>query len=126
MSIPMPLLICHCCKIVSVLLVIQYNTKPAGKKKNITENAIGMIHISLACKGSGGVGFNAVCMNVVKVMITGRIKNGSLVDKSVIQRIHGALRISTLDSSTQYKAINTGIWTMIGKQPPNGLTFSSL
>ncbi len=37
----------------------------------------------------------------------------------------GALRISTVDSSTQYSAMNTGICTMMGKQPPMGLTFSS-
>ena len=53
------------------------------------------------------------------------MKYGSGADRSWIQPIHGALRISTLDSSTQYSAMNTGIWIMIGKQPPIGLTFSS-
>jgi hypothetical protein len=62
---------------------------------------------------------------VVSVITTGRMKYGSGVDRSWIQPIQGALRISTLDSSTQYSAMNTGIWTMIGRQPPIGLTFSS-
>ncbi|MNF18606.1 hypothetical protein D3C80_2227890 [compost metagenome] len=53
------------------------------------------------------------------------MKYGSGDDRSVIQPIHGALRISTLDSSTQYSAMNTGIWMMMGRQPPMGLTFSS-
>ena len=62
---------------------------------------------------------------VVSVITTGSTKNGSLVERSVIQPIQGALRISTEDSSTQYNAMKTGIWIMIGKQPPRGLTFSS-
>ena len=72
-STPMLLLICHCCKIVKVLFVIQYSTKPAGKKKNMTENAIGMIHINRACSGSGGTGFKAVCMKVVAVITAGKM-----------------------------------------------------
>jgi hypothetical protein len=55
-------------------LVIQYKTKPAGKKKNITLKASGMIHIILACMGSGGAGFKAVWSSVVKVMNNGKMK----------------------------------------------------
>ena len=36
-------LIDHCCAIDRQLFTTQYSTRPAGKKKNITENAIGMI-----------------------------------------------------------------------------------
>src|SRR5687768_3349222 len=122
---PMRVLISHCCAIDSTLFVIQYSTRPDGKKKNITENASGMNHISLACIGSGGVGFSAVCSKVVSVITSGRMKNGSGAARSLIQPTQGAPRISTLDSSTQYRAMNTGICTMIGRQPPMGLTFSS-
>ena len=66
----------------NTLLVIQYNTKPAGKKKNITLKASGMIHIILACMGSGGAGFSAVCSKVVSVMNNGKMKYGSGADKS--------------------------------------------
>ena len=59
------------------------------------------------------------------VISSGRMKYGSLADRSWIQPIHGALRISTLDSSTQYSAMKNGICTTIGRQPPSGLTFSS-
>ena len=78
----MRVLMTHCCAIDNTLLVIQYNTKPAGKKKNMTLNASGMIHIILACIGSGGAGFNAVCSKVVSVMNSGKIKKGSGADKS--------------------------------------------
>ncbi len=46
------------------------------------------------------------------------MNSGSLADRSVIHKIQGAWRISTLDSSTQYSAMNTGIWIMMGRQPP--------
>ena len=69
----MRVLIIHCCAIDRMLLVIQYKTKPDGKKKNMTEKASGIYHIILACKGSGGVGFNAVCKSVVKVMTRGKM-----------------------------------------------------
>ena len=106
---PMRVLIIHCCAIDKMLLVIQYNTKPAGKKKNMTEKISGMNHISLACIGSGGAGLSAVCNKVVKVMTKGKMKNGSGAERSLIHKIQGALRISTLDKSTQYRAMNTGI-----------------
>ncbi len=105
----MRVLITHCWAIDRMLLVNQYSTKPAGKKKNITLNTSGMIHIILACIGSGGAGLSAVCSNELSVISTGKIKNGSGEDRSAIQPIQGALRISTLDSNTQYSAINTGI-----------------
>src|SRR2546422_11770054 len=122
---PIRVLINHCWAIDRMLLVIQYSTRPAGKKKNITLKTSGMNHISLACMGSGGAGLSAVCSMVVRVMTMGRMKKGSGEDRSLIHKIQGALRISTLDSSTQYNAMNTGIWIMMGKQPPMGLTFSS-
>ncbi len=61
----------------NTLLVIQYNTKPDGKKKNITLKANGMIHINLACIGSGGAGFKAVCNTVVSVMTIGKMPTGT-------------------------------------------------
>ena len=70
----MRVLITHCCAIDKMLLVIQYSTKPDGKKKNITLNTSGMIHIILACIGSGGAGLSAVCSKVVKVMTNGKMK----------------------------------------------------
>ena len=71
---PMRVLIIHCCAIDKMLFVIQYSTRPDGKKKNITENTSGMIHISLACIGSGGAGLSAVCSMVVRVITRGKIK----------------------------------------------------
>ena len=65
-----------------MLLVIQYSTRPEGKKKNITLKTNGMIHIILACRGSGGAGLSDVCNTVVKVMIKGKIYKGSGDDKS--------------------------------------------
>ena len=108
-STPSCLLIIHCWAIDKMLLVSQYSTSPEGKKKNITLNASGMIHISLACIGSGGVGFNQVCNKVDKVISTGKMKYGSGDAKSWTQAIQGASRISTVDKSTQYSAMKTGI-----------------
>ena len=121
----MRVLMTHCWAIDRMLLVSQYSTRPAGKKKNITLNTSGMIHIILACIGSGGCGFSAVCSMLLTVISSGRMNKGSGAERSWIHKIQGALRISTLDSSTQYSAMNTGIWTRMGKQPPIGLTFSS-
>ena len=45
---PSCLLIIHCWAIDKILLDNQYNTKPAGKKKNMTLKASGMNHIILA------------------------------------------------------------------------------
>src|SRR4051812_5344087 len=107
----MRVLISHCCAMDSRMLVIQYSTRPDGKKKNITENASGMIHIIWAAMGWGGGGLSAVCSMVVRVITAGRMKYGSGAARSWIQPTHGALRISTVDSSTQYSAMNTGICT---------------
>jgi len=61
-SRPMTRFMCHCWKICSELLISQYSTRPAGKKMNITENAIGMICITFACTGSWiGVGDSFTC-----------------------------------------------------------------
>src|SRR5690606_9537424 len=96
------------------------------KKKNMTEKTSGMIIIIFACIGSGGVGFSLTWMNIVAAITSGRIKYGSGAARSWIQPIHGASRISTDASSTQYSAMNTGICTTIGRQPPSGLIFSVL
>jgi hypothetical protein len=66
-------LIIHCCAIASRLLTNQYKTRPAGKKMNITLNTSGMIHIILACIGSGGVGFSQVWNSVEAVIRAGRM-----------------------------------------------------
>src|SRR5690554_8188245 len=108
------------------LLTTQYSTSPAGNQRKKKVKIIGNSFITLACIGSGGVGLSCCCTNILKPMIIGRIKYGSLLDKSVIHSIQGAWRISTLSSSTQYKDKNTGICTKIGKQPPSGLIFSFL
>src|SRR5690606_35159768 len=89
-STPRRLLITHCWAIDSTLLVIQYSTRPAGKKKNITLNTSGMIHISRACIGSGGVGLSQVCSSVVAVITRGRMNHGSGAERSLIHRIQGA------------------------------------
>ena len=116
----------YCCAIDRMLFVSQYSTRPAGKKKNITEKASGMIHIIRACTGSGGVGFSQVCSIVVPVIRSGRMKYGSFAERSVTQPSQGAFLISTVDSSTEYSAMKKGICTRMGRQPPSGLTFSSL
>ena len=54
----------------------------------------------------------------------GRIKRDPWQDKSCIQNIKGACLNSTASDNTQYKAMNTGICTKMGKQPPSGFTFS--
>ena len=94
-------MISYCCAIDRMLFVSQYSTRPAGKKKNMTEKTSGMIHIILACTGSGGVGFSQVCNSVEHRHQQRQDEEGSFADRSVIQPIHGAFRISTLDSSTQ-------------------------
>ena len=58
---------------VSRLLTTQYSTKPAGKKKNITEKTIGMIFIIFACIGSVGGGLRKVWANIVPAIISGRM-----------------------------------------------------
>ena len=79
-----------------------------------------MYIITLACTGSGGVGFNFVWINIEIAIIIGNIPIGILnpispliavsgFDKSCIHPIQGAPRISTLNNKTQYKDMNTGI-----------------
>src|SRR5690606_8060405 len=108
------------------LLTTQYSTSPAGNHRKKKVKIIGNSFITLACIGSGGVGLSCCCTNMLKPMMIGRIKYGSLLDKSDNQNIQGAWRISTLSSNTQYKERKTGICTKIGKQPPSGLIFSFL
>src|SRR5262245_34236990 len=100
----------HCCAIDSRLFVSQYSTRPAGKKKNMTLNASGMIHISLACTGSGGVGLSQVWNIVDKVINTGSgptgiwihgmVKNSASALARSLTYSQLALCISTDDSST--------------------------
>src|SRR6218665_238281 len=107
-----------------MLLVSQYSTRPDGKTKNITLKASGMIHIILACIGSAGAGFSQTWNRLDAVISSGRVKWGRRADRSVIQPSHGAPRISTVDSSTQYSAMKNGICSRIGRQEPMGLIFS--
>src|SRR5688572_12168811 len=99
--------ITHCWTMENMLLTTQYSTRPEGKKKNITEKISGIHSIIFACSGSGGVGLSLVCTNIVAAITTGRMYQGSGVERSWIQPIHGALRISTAASNTQYSAMNT-------------------
>ena len=73
LSTPICRLMTHCCAIDSKLLVNQYSTNPAGKKKNMNEKTKGIIHIIFACKGSAGAGFNQVWNRVDIVMSKGKI-----------------------------------------------------
>src|SRR4030095_10250688 len=86
----------------------------------------GMSAMTLAWTGSGGVGLSLYWTIIVTTMTTGSTNQGSGVARSCTQKIHGALRVSTLATSTQYRAMNTGICTRIGRQPPSGLIFSVL
>ena len=70
---PNILLICHCCAIDNRLFTTQYKTKPAGKKKNMTENTSGMYIITFAWIGSGGVGFSLVCTNMETAIMIGKM-----------------------------------------------------
>ena len=79
-------LICHCWAIERMLLTNQYSTSPEGKKKNMMPNANGMIIITLACTGSGGVGFIFVCTSIDTIISAGSTYQGSCADRSVIQR----------------------------------------
>ena len=99
----------HCCPIDKTLLTTQYKTKPDGKNKNITENNKGINNIILACTGSAGAGLNLVVMYIEMAYKTGKINHGSGLDKSVIQPIQGAPRISTEACNTQYKDKKIGI-----------------
>src|SRR5690606_15940115 len=114
----------RCWMMDTMLFTHQYSTRPAGNMNIIPPNTSGMIIMIFAWVGSGGVGFSLICRNIVAIMIAGRMNQGSRTDRSWTHRIQGAPRISTLPSSTQYSAMNTGICTTIGRQPPSGLIFS--
>src|SRR3546814_21102615 len=86
-------------------------------------NTKGMIIMILACVGTGGVGLSLICRNMVAIMKAGNMNQGSRTERSWIQSIQGAQRISTLPSNTLYKEMNNGICTTMGKQPHRGLIF---
>src|SRR5690606_1755962 len=90
----------HCWAMDRTLLTTQYSTRPAGNQRKKKVKMIGISFITLACMGSGGVGFRRIWMNMVAPMMIGRRKYGSLIDRSVSQLCHVTLRISTLSSST--------------------------
>ena len=46
-------------------------TNPAGNVANKNKKTIGKYVIIFACNGSGGVGFNLVCKNIVKAIKIG-------------------------------------------------------
>ena len=91
----------HCCAIDSTVLVTQYSTSPAGKNAKVTDMASGMIMNTFCCTGSPACGLSLYCTNIAAAMIAGSMKNGSRDDRSWIQNMNGAWRISTLSSSTQ-------------------------
>ena len=72
------------------LLTTQYNTKPEGNQRKKKVKIIGNNFITFACIGSGGVGLSFCCTNILAPIMIGKIKNGSLLDKSVNQNIKGA------------------------------------
>src|SRR3569832_1935082 len=109
-----------------MLLTILFCFWLVGKKMIFLVNATGMIFMILACIGSIGCGLSLTSRIDVMPMMIGRMKKGSGAVRSWIQPSHGAPRISTAASNTQYNAMNTGIWIRIGKQPPSGLIFSVL
>src|SRR5690606_33997046 len=77
-----PRVIDHCCAIDKVLLTHQYSTRPAGKKNIIPPKTSGMIIMTLAWMGSGGVGFSLICRNMVAIITAGRMKYGSRTERS--------------------------------------------
>src|SRR3546814_20960147 len=78
-------------------------------------NTKGMIIMILACVGSGGVGLSLICRNMVAIMKAGNMNKGSRPERSWIQSIQGAPRISTLPRHTQYKEIHHGSCTTMGQ-----------
>ncbi len=57
--------------------------------------------MTLACIGSGGGGLSFCWKYIAAPISSGRMKNGSRTDRSMIQSMNGACRISTLSSNTQ-------------------------
>ena len=108
-------------------LVHQYSTRPDGKKAIMTPKTSGIAVIIFFCIGSmPGVGVIFWVRYITARLIAGRMKYGSGAVRFWIQPIHGAWRISTDSRSIQYSAMNTGMVTRIGRQPPIGLIFSFL
>src|SRR5207244_11546466 len=105
LSPSMPRLIIHCCRIVSALFVTQYSVRPAGNENSAALKARGISHIILACTGSAGVGCSETWISDVAVIRIGRIAYGSMMDRSWIQPIQGAPRISADEVSTVYSAM---------------------
>ena len=68
---------------------------------NMKVMTTGMNAKTFACTGSGGVGFSLNCPNIAAPIRIGSTKYGSRDDRSWIQPMNGAWRISTLSSSTQ-------------------------
>ena len=99
----------HCWAMDRMLFVSQYSTRPEAKMKNITLKTSGMISIILACVGSAGFGLSFTWMNIVAIMMSGRMNQGSGAARSLIHRIQPEPRSSTEARSTQYRARNTGI-----------------
>src|SRR5688572_14224758 len=91
-------LIFHCWAIDRTVLVSQYSTRPAGNHMNMKVMITGMNANTFACTGSGGVGFNLYCANIATPISTGSTKYGSRDERSWIQPMNGAWRISTLSS----------------------------
>src|SRR6185312_1384310 len=120
-------------------------TRPAGKLANMKVKITGMNWNSRACTGSGGGGLSFCWRNMVQPMISGQAPMcsqeeiaaglngsspnrlnrlvGSGADRSWIQPKNGACRISIVVKITTYSAQNTGICTIIGRQPEAGFTF---
>jgi hypothetical protein len=95
------LLIFHCCAIDSSVLVSQYSTRPDGNHAIITVMITGMKANIFACIGSGGAGLSLNWPYIATPIRIGRMKYGSMDERSWIQPMKGACRISTLSSSTQ-------------------------
>ena len=55
-----------------------------------------------------------------------KMLSGSGTERSWIQPMNGACRISMVTNSTRYSARKIGIWIRIGRQPLTGFTFSRL
>src|SRR5690349_12753835 len=95
-------LMLHCCATESNVFVTQYNTSPGGKNANMNDITNGMNMNTFCWTGSApGVPCSLYCANIAPAMIAGSTKNGSFEDRSLIQPMKGAWRISTLSSSTQ-------------------------
>src|SRR5690606_21042787 len=82
--------ICHCWAIDRMLFTTQYSTRPDGNHRNMKVKMIGMPIMTFAWIGSGGVGLSLIWISMDAPMMTGRMKYGSLAERSWIQPSHGA------------------------------------